>query len=422
MSRLDSKGGAVCDGGMGKKGKSKSLGDKERPRYEVHDDCTDCWKDRDGLPGWERGTLRAILPTSSSCTLWWGFLDFVLWCKTEEKTPRLSGTGTNIKTWQSSKFCRTSHSNARRTSQGMTLGLERPTGTEVLTNSYLWPWLIRHAGWLDTRFRVKMESRHTRTQMKAHTHPSFFRSKNWYCSVFHSLTSDAKKQMRTIYTGDFGWSWCGRLDEDNAHIIFTEIGGRLQELSVDFLSHHVDISLLKRVKGLSWNGQEVDRRRSSPKLLLTESSRNTIFSDLIWIYWRWDRVDVCDGTTTFQKQNSRSCSCRGDEEAEEYSVDFGYCWRTRKHGRERWWKRMTMMSLRRNIGELRTSWRRLRWMTWLQTVSMMKMTSSMKTQLEFPGPTVWRQTTSSTCRQRNRWVVAATRSCWGHETRGREGI
>ena len=31
--------------------------------------------------------------------------------------------------------------------------------------------------------------------------------------------------------------------------------------------------------------------------------------------------------------------------------------------KRRWWKRQTtMMSLRRNIGELRTSWRRLRWM------------------------------------------------------------
>ena len=35
------------------------------------------------------------------------------------------------------------------------LDFEKRTGTELLANSCLWPWLIRHAGWLDARFRVK---------------------------------------------------------------------------------------------------------------------------------------------------------------------------------------------------------------------------------------------------------------------------
>ena len=29
------------------------------------------------------------------------------------------------------------------------LDFEKRTGTELLANSCLWPWLIRHAGWLD---------------------------------------------------------------------------------------------------------------------------------------------------------------------------------------------------------------------------------------------------------------------------------
>ena len=33
------------------------------------------------------------------------------------------------------------------------LDFEKRTGTELLANSCLWPWLIRHAGWLDARFR-----------------------------------------------------------------------------------------------------------------------------------------------------------------------------------------------------------------------------------------------------------------------------
>ena len=39
--------------------------------------------------------------------------------------------------------------------QKMRLDLEKRTGTELLANSCLWPWLIRHAGWVDSRFRVE---------------------------------------------------------------------------------------------------------------------------------------------------------------------------------------------------------------------------------------------------------------------------
>ena len=35
------------------------------------------------------------------------------------------------------------------------LDFEKGTGTELLENSCLRPWLMRHAGWLDARFRVK---------------------------------------------------------------------------------------------------------------------------------------------------------------------------------------------------------------------------------------------------------------------------
>ena len=35
------------------------------------------------------------------------------------------------------------------------LDFEKRAGTELLANSCLWPWLIRHAGLLDARFRMK---------------------------------------------------------------------------------------------------------------------------------------------------------------------------------------------------------------------------------------------------------------------------
>ena len=37
----------------------------------------------------------------------------------------------------------------------MRLDFDKRTGTELLANSSLWPWLIRHAGWVDARFRAR---------------------------------------------------------------------------------------------------------------------------------------------------------------------------------------------------------------------------------------------------------------------------
>ena len=54
---------------------------------------------------------------------------------------------------------------------------------------------------------------------------SFSRLVNWSCSVSHCLTPDARTKNRTLYRGDSGCDegfWCGRLDDDNAHVIVTE--------------------------------------------------------------------------------------------------------------------------------------------------------------------------------------------------------
>ena len=83
-------------------------------------------------------------------------------------------------------------------------------------------------------------------------------------------------QNRTIYRGDSGWDkgfWCGRLDEDNAHIIVTENGREIARTVRRLpLSQRVDNSLLKRVKGLPWDGQGLVRRGRPPKLVLPEPS------------------------------------------------------------------------------------------------------------------------------------------------------
>ena len=64
-----------------------------------------------------------------------------------------------------------------------------------------------------------------------------------------------------------------RLDEDNAHIIVTENGREIARTVRRLpLSQRVDVSLLKRVKGLPWDGQGLVRRGRPPKLMLPEPS------------------------------------------------------------------------------------------------------------------------------------------------------
>ena len=67
-------------------------------------------------------------------------------------------------------------------------------------------------------------------------------------------------QNRTIYRGDSGWDkgfWCGRLDEDNAHIIVTEDGREIARTA-------------RRLKGLPWDGQGLLRRGGPSKLVSPE--------------------------------------------------------------------------------------------------------------------------------------------------------
>ena len=68
------------------------------------------------------------------------------------------------------------------------LDFEKISGTKLLANSCLWPWMIRHAGWLDARFRVKTNGATPYQDAYDSTHLSFFHLVNWCCSVFHSLT------------------------------------------------------------------------------------------------------------------------------------------------------------------------------------------------------------------------------------------
>ena len=108
------------------------------------------------------------------------------------------------------------------------LDFEKRTGTELLVNACLWPRLIRHAGWLDARFRVKTNGATPCQDAYDSTYPSellpFGELVLFRIPLPHTRPTN---QNRTIYPGDSGWDkgfWCGRLDEDNAHIIVTENG------------------------------------------------------------------------------------------------------------------------------------------------------------------------------------------------------
>ena len=157
------------------------------------------------------------------------------------------------------------------------LDFEKRTEAELLANSCLWPGLIRHAGWVDARFRVKTNGATPNQDAYDSTYSSellpFGELVLFRTPLPHSRRTS---QNRTRYRGDSGWDkgfWCGRLDEDNAHIVVTENGREIARTVRRLpLSRRVDASLLKLVKGLAWDGQGLVRRGGPLKLKLPEPS------------------------------------------------------------------------------------------------------------------------------------------------------
>ena len=219
----------------------------------------------------------------------------------------------------------------------MHLDFEKRTGTELLANSCSWPWMTRHGGWVDARFRVTTNDPYDSTfspELLPFGEMVMFRT---------PLPHTRRNQNRTTFRGDSGWDkgfWCGRLDEDNAHIIVTENGREIARTVRRLpLSQYVDVSWLKRVRRLPWDGQGLVRRGRARKLALerpTSCSSRTRWSSIRPEFryregWSGDRADACGKTATFQKQDPRSCSCWGDEDAEEQGSDFGH-WRQHQDG------------------------------------------------------------------------------------------
>ena len=145
------------------------------------------------------------------------------------------------------------------------LDFEKRTGTDLLANSCLWPWLIRHVGWLDARFPVKTNGATPHQDAYESTYSSELLPSGELV-LFRVPLPDTRRtnQNRTIYRGDSGWDnrfWCGRPDEDNAHIIVTENGQEIARTVHRLpLSQRVDIPLLKRVKRIA-----MGRTGSGPK-------------------------------------------------------------------------------------------------------------------------------------------------------------
>ena len=134
---------------------------------------------------------------------------------------------------------------------------------------------MRHAAWLDARFRVKTNGATPYQDAYDSTYElvPFGELVLFRIPLPHTRRTN---QNRTIYRGDSGWDkgfWCGRLDEDNAHIIVTE-NGREMARTVRRLpvSQRIDVSLLKQVKRLPWDGQGLVRRGRPPKLVSPEPS------------------------------------------------------------------------------------------------------------------------------------------------------
>ena len=123
----------------------------------------------------------------------------------------------------------------------MLLYIKKSTGIEVLANSCVWSWLLRHAGWVLFRscehcqalargvdYRVgwtrdvewkQVEPRHIKTRTTARTLQSFSRLVNWTGPIpcptaSHQTSCHNRTICRRDCGGDKGF-WCGWLDEDN---------------------------------------------------------------------------------------------------------------------------------------------------------------------------------------------------------------
>ena len=215
-----------------------------------------------------------------------------------------------------------------------------------------------------------MEPRYIKMHTTAHSELSFFHLVNWNCSAFHSLTPDAQIRTRqsTEVTVD-GTRESGVVDQtkDIAHIIVTENGRKTARTARRLpLSQRVDVSLLKRVKGLPWDGQGPIRRGRPPKLVLPEpsmaetgetlrtggSSSSGTQSSPIRPGLTDVKVDTETEWTPVTRQRRLRSKTLGPAVVEEtkrlrstaptsrHWLTAPRCsWQTRTHGRERWWSR-----------------------------------------------------------------------------------
>ena len=233
-----------------------------------------------------------------------------------------------------------------------------------------------------------MEPRHIKMLTTAHTHLSFFHFGELVLFRIPLLHTRRTNQNRTIYRGDSRVgrgmvSSTGRRQRTHHRHLKTVVARIVSRL---LLSQRVDTCLLKRVKGLPWDGQLLVRRGRLPKLVLLEPSMaetgetlrtgGSSSSGTRSLPIRLGLTDVKVDTETEwtlvtrrRRLRSKTPDLAAVEETKRLSrhrtlvTAPRWSWQTRKHGRERWWNRQktTTMSLRRHIGELRTSWRRLRW-------------------------------------------------------------
>ena len=127
------------------------------------------------------------------------------------------------------------------------LGLLKRTETQLSANSCFWLWLIRHAGWVDSRFRVET---HGATPCQD-AYDSAYTSQILPFGELDPLRiplphTRRLNQNRTIYGGDSGWDK-GVWNDDWTKTMRTSSSltllDRLHELSPGFLQTSAQMSL-----------------------------------------------------------------------------------------------------------------------------------------------------------------------------------
>ena len=125
---------------------------------------------------------------------------------------------------------------------------------EITTESSLLPWLVRHCGWILSRYAVRADGRTGYTRLKGREYTSgiaIFGEAIWYKMPKTADLTKLDDRWRTAI-------WLGKSDRSDEHIIGLETGAVLAR------------SVRRKVEGKRWNERALKWSLERPGILVLE--------------------------------------------------------------------------------------------------------------------------------------------------------